>query len=362
MNSAAPKIKVSAETLRANDRVQLTRSGRFLIAELLTPHRVLSTSTRNGGQRDDLRFLVNHQSLEGSGHIARERHIIGLGLAAYHDSACSEIALDPTQVALMGTAANMNYAAIEEARFDDVHVLTAVTAGVQGNAACAGDPALWHESERGWEKVPYAGTINTIAIVNVPLTEGALARAAMTITEAKSAALAQLGVRSLYSYDLATGTGTDQYCLAAPLTDAKPRTDTGPHSKLGEVLGSAVRAATVEALRWQNGMEPSYTRGIFHALGRYGIPETRFFEDMAAHLTGDQLELLKRNNKSLFYEPYVAAAAYALAAILDRVRHGTLPPKWPKKLCANRPPCSPRTSPHNPIAGPNSAPSSAPSK
>ena len=32
--------------------------------------------------------------------------------------------------------------------------------------------------------------------------------------------------------------------------------------KLGEIIGVAVRRATLEALRWQNGLEASYTRGV----------------------------------------------------------------------------------------------------
>ena len=43
--------------------------------------------------------------------------------------------------------------------------------------------------------------------------------------------------------------------------------------KFGELVGRAVRDATLEALRWQNGLEASYTRGVFHALGRYGVRE-----------------------------------------------------------------------------------------
>ena len=43
------------------------RLGRYVVVELLAPHRVLSTSAVGGGQRDDLRFLVNHQSCEAQG-------------------------------------------------------------------------------------------------------------------------------------------------------------------------------------------------------------------------------------------------------------------------------------------------------
>ena len=85
--------------------------------------------------------------------------------------------------------------------------------------------------------------------------------------------LARLAVPSRYSSDLATGTGTDQYCAAAPIDGAPPLTSASPHVKLGELVGLAVRRATMECLRWQNGLEPSYTRSLVHALGRYGIGE-----------------------------------------------------------------------------------------
>ena len=315
------------EQLRSTAQFQLRRGGRFLVAELLVPHRILSTSTCNGGQSDTIRFLVNHQSCEGSDHWERHSVMVDRGLDHYHEEACRDIELPPESVALMGTAANMNYAAISEHSNEEVSVVAVVTAGVQGNATCAGDRASWRETEAGWSKIPsYAGTINTMVLVSRPLTEGALARAAMTATEGKSAALQQLAVRSLYSHDLATGTGTDQYCLAAPLEGAKPLTATSTHVELGEFIASAVRDATLEALRWQNGLEPSYTRSLLHALGRYGFAnEDQFYAALRAHLTERQLELLQKNSKSILYEPLVAASVYAYIAVLDRIRYGTLP-------------------------------------
>ena len=59
------------------------------------------------------------------------------------------------------------------------------------------------------------------------------------MTEAKSAALADLAVPSRYSPTIATGTGTDQFCLAAPLEPGRrARESTSPHVKLGEIIGT----------------------------------------------------------------------------------------------------------------------------
>jgi hypothetical protein len=205
-----------------------------------------------------------------------------------------------------------------------VEVTAIVTAGVESNATCAGDPATWHESADGIGKLQ-GGTINTILLINMPVSNAAMARLMTLAAEAKSAALQRLAVPSRYSADLATGTGTDQYCLAAPIGGTHRLTSASPHMKFGEIVGLAVRDATLEALRWQNGLEPSYTRGLIHALGRYGISEQVLFDRLATLLGASDFELLKRNFKAVIYEPHVGAAAHAFATVLDRARHGTLP-------------------------------------
>jgi adenosylcobinamide amidohydrolase len=316
----------SWECLRAEPLFELRRAGRFLVAELKGAHRVISTSARHGGWVDHIGWLVNHQSCEGTAHVDRHRVIVDAGMEAYHDRVCSEIDLPAGQTVVMGTAANMNYVAIVRESDQDVSVTAAVTAGVEGNATTAGEPATWRETDAGMQKVPaYAGTINTMLLINRPLTAAALARVVVTMTEGKTAALQRLAVPSKLHVDLATGTGTDQYCIAAPVSAGTTLTSSSPHIKLGELIGRATRDATIEALRWQNGLEVSYTRGLFHALGRFGVRETTVFEDIAPFLSEGDLDLLKKNSKAAFYEPLVGAAAHALAVVADRVRYGTLP-------------------------------------
>ena len=304
------------------------RQGRFVVAELNGQHRVMSTSSRVGGMRSDIRYLVNHQSCEGAGHSMRGSFIMRLGMDGYHDSVCAELEIDSSSAAIMGTAASMVYAAHEQATFENLQVDAIVTAGVEGNATCAGDPAQWVETPSGWSKLAeVAGTINTIVIVNQPLKPEAQIRALLTATEGKSAALMELGVSSRYSKDLATGTGTDQICIAAPLDETRYSYGaTNPHSKLGELLGRVTRAATRNALRWQNGLEPSMTRSLVHALRRFGFSESAFLAAMRQRLDDASMELLEKNKNAVLFEPQAAAAAFAFASVLDRVRFGVLPP------------------------------------
>jgi adenosylcobinamide amidohydrolase len=296
------------ETLLERREFTLKRRGRYLVAELAVPHGVLSTSVVNGGQTDHVRFLLNHQSCEGAGDLRLHDVIAEIGYAGYHERICADAGLPADSTVMMGTAANMNYAAVATETDEGVDVIAVVTGGVEGNATCAGDTANWRETDAGLQKVPaHAGTINTMVLVTRPLTPGALSRAVVTITEGKSAALQRLAVPSRQSLDLATGTGTDQFCIAAPAGTEGVRTSTSP------------------ALRWQNGLEPSYTRGVFHALGRYGVRESTFIDDISPLLEPPQLELLRKNVRALIYEPLVGAAAHALATVLDRVRHGAIP-------------------------------------
>src|SRR6185436_18976798 len=105
-------IKLNKQPLRETRSFTLHRQGRFLIAALAEDHLVLSTSVKCGGQQQALRYLVNHQSCEGAQHLERHELIKGMGQEAYHDLVCGEIGLPAGDVALLGTAANMNYAAV----------------------------------------------------------------------------------------------------------------------------------------------------------------------------------------------------------------------------------------------------------
>jgi len=179
------------ETLLRSSNTRTRRRGRFIVVDLEVPHRAITTSVRNGGQTEHLLHLVNHQSCEGSGHDVLLEFITARGEEAYHDLICSESGLAPERAAVMGTAANINYAAVVTRAHADVEVLAVVTAGVQTNATCAGDPAMWCETDGGFGSLPH-GTINTILLANVPVAIPTLARMIAVMTEAKSAALQRL--------------------------------------------------------------------------------------------------------------------------------------------------------------------------
>lgn len=337
-----------------NERYRLTRQGRYLSAILKRPHRVLSTCRLNGGLREDLTHIANHQSCEGVAHVVRETSNVGHGLEDYHRAACAAGRLPPESTALMATAANMQCAVLAQAEHADLAVSVVATAGVLGNATRAGDPAGWHEHHDGSRPVQRgeggafpnpsslartscalpappeagAGTIVTLVFINQPCTPACLVRAATLATEGKSAAVLDLRMPSLQSARLATGTGTDQLAIAAPLV----RTDegewerhwAGSHNTLGELVGHATHEAVTRCLLLQNGVCAELRRTLCAALGRHGCDEATLRELARAELDAPDANCFEHNLLALIHDPLSAAAAYGLAEILDLVDVGVL--------------------------------------
>ena len=108
------------------------------------------------------------------------------------------------------------------------------------------------------------GTINIILLTNMKLSSRAMARAIITATEAKTAVLQDLDVRSSVSPDRsqATGTGTDEVLV---VEGKGTRLDiAGGHCKLGELIAKAVYDGVKEAVLQQDGI--SAGRSVFRRL------------------------------------------------------------------------------------------------
>lgn len=319
----------------------LRRCDRYLSATFMRPHRVLSTCRINGGLREDLTHVANHQSGEGVAHVVRDDRLTSHGLDAYHRAACAAGGLPAASTALMATAANMQCAVLARADHAELSVTVAATAGVLGNATRAGDPSGWHEHREGSRPVvprdraasdhgapPEAGsgTIVTLVFVNRPCTPACLVRAATLVTEGKSAAVLDLRMPSLQSPRLATGTGTDQLAIAAPLAREGDweRHWAGGHNTLGELLGQATHQAVTRCLLLQNGVCAELRRSLCAALGRHGCDEQSLQALAHAELDPADANCFVRNLLAIVHDPLTAAAAYALAEILDLMQTGVL--------------------------------------
>jgi adenosylcobinamide hydrolase len=153
-------------------------------------------------------------------------------------------------IAAVGTAADMDNLAVVTKEYKPFIVTALVTAGAKTNALRTGvDEGIHIEGEEP------KGTVNIFILTNAKLTDGAMSRAMITITEAKTAAFEDLSVPSSYTRNVqATGTGTDSIIVVSGT--AGPRvTYTGGHSKIGELIGKTVHVAVIEALGKQNGFK-----------------------------------------------------------------------------------------------------------
>lgn len=318
---------------------RLERTGRVVSAHFAAPHRVVGTCGINGGLREDLLAVYNHQSCEPAGHHDRVAPYLSRQARTEHDHVCHVVGLDPHRTAALGTAADMARLGMSRRTFRGVQVVAACTAGVEGNAGRAGDPAGMVEHGGRYQAIgpderPLIGTIVTMLFINHEVTPGALVRAVVTATEAKTAVLTDLQVGSRYSLERATGTGTDQITVAARLGDEHPLTGTGHHTVLGEMIGQTVREAVADALALQNGLTPTAQCSLVAQLGRFGLTTPLLVAGARRVLNTADADLFEANVQAIDHDPLIVAAAAALAAVVDQVRVGIVPSTCTQELVA----------------------------
>ena len=185
------------------------------------------------------------------------RHELGgnVYVRKIQEKIAKDLGLKREEVALMSTAADMDNLAVVTKVFKPFVVTALVTAGAKTNAQRTGvDEGTYIEGDEP------KGTVNVLILTNARLTDGAMARALITITEAKTAAFEDLRIPSSYTKTVqATGTGTDSIIIASGTTGPKV-TYTGGHNRIGELIGKAVYEAVIEALGKQNGFKKEAAR------------------------------------------------------------------------------------------------------
>jgi adenosylcobinamide hydrolase len=211
--------------------VTLTRSlvagpaGPMLVVDLGQELRCISSAVLGGGL-GRVRSWLNLQVPAGYARTDPERHLC-------------EAARDvvPPVVGMMTAAA---VAAVEDVARGSVRVFA--TVGLGRPLAAAG-PAVVPRPEGP----PPAGTINILAVVDMPLTETGLVGAVQTLVEAKAQALAAAGVQAPNAEGFATGTASDALLVACPL--AVPGTAASPFCGPATAHGADLALAVFEAVR-----------------------------------------------------------------------------------------------------------------
>ncbi|MCF8032917.1 MAG: adenosylcobinamide amidohydrolase [Desulfarculaceae bacterium] len=218
-----------------------------LLIKLKQPCGVLSTLE---GPRQGISWVGNH-------YLPPPTWLLGGhgGLAGLRSRVLGVLGLEAGSASLLYTGADMANLAVKRASLDGRTAYALVTAGVRGNALRLAAESKGHLGP---------GTINILILTNRRLTPRAMARALITATEAKTAALEDLDVRSSYAplKYAATGTGTDNILVVQGQGPVEKLT--GGHSPMGGLIALAVRAGVLEAVERQNRLRAG--RSVFKRL------------------------------------------------------------------------------------------------
>jgi len=210
------------------------------------------------------------------------------------------IGRESVDTSLLFTGADMDNLSVQRRQYKQMSVYVLVTAGVRSNAVrMAEDIGAWYEP----------GTINMIILANMQLTPRAMNRAIISATEAKTAALQDLDIRSSYTAlrNPATGTGTDNIIV---VQGTGMRIDNaGGHSKMGELIAKAVYAGVQEAVFKQNGIVRE--RHLMHRLKDRKITLFGLMGDCTCGI--DRSRLIRELERLLMDPAYTGFIESALA-------------------------------------------------
>lgn len=273
-----------------------------LVLRFTTPQTVLSTAEGNAQavQAVGNTSVPMHASL---GHMA-------FGVEQVRRDVAANLGYTQATYTGMMTSADMDNLSVQVRREGDLKAVALVTAGTRGNA------------QRMSKDVGYAhasGTINILLLTNRTLAPEAMARAIITATEAKSAALLDLDIRSTalpWPYQ-ATGTGTDSMIVVqgeGPLVSY-----TGGHAKIGELIAKAVHAGVTEALIGQNGIKAG--RSVLQRLDERKLGLERLVQLYPSILHPQELE---RRLERALEEPAIAGFIETAMAISDASGSGQI--------------------------------------
>ncbi len=276
-----------------------------LIIEFKTPMSVVSTLE---GQREGIRTVGNHFAPLPCWCLGHDK-----GLEGQREQVCRVVRHAQEDSCFLFTGADMDHMAIVSKKYRDLEVVALVTAGVRMNAMRMGeDEGNFYEP----------GTINMILLSNMKLSPRAMTRAVITATEAKTAALQDMDIRSSFSpmAHQATGTGTDNMIVVQGT--GKAIENAGGHSRLGELIARAVYDGVKEAVYKQNGLIPD--RNVLQRLNERGISIYELLSLYECECGVNKFDMVNKV-ENLLLKPEYASFVCAALALSDDYERGQVP-------------------------------------
>lgn len=294
--------------------VKLIQKENVLAVLSEAPLNTISSAFHNGGGLKKTNAILNVEVLKS--YSDRSLHD---NPEAYIMESSRKIGLNESFIGMVTAAAVENFSLVSK-REDDLAVSVIVTAADNEGNTC-------DHSESAGETIEVKeieGTINIIVIIDGNPTESCLAGSLITITEAKTAALRELDIRSRYSGDEATGTITDSV-VVAETNRGNPIVYGGPASKLGQLVGNCTRKAVKEAVMKANECMPS--RSIIARLKERHLSIYRLATELSKSksLNLDKKTLEYYIEKTLRAEPFAAWIVMAAVKMDEEVKNNLIP-------------------------------------
>ena len=301
------KIKINLDYIK-DARIDFSNiydfTNKSLIVEFNQPINVLSTLE---GERNKVKTIGNHYSPLSCWAVGHKEGLEGIRERVFRILNKSE-----KDSSFLFTAADVERFAIVEEKYKDLSIYAVVTAGVESNAMrMSKDDGDFYEP----------GTVNILILPNMKFTKRAMTRAIITATEAKSAALQDLDIRSVYKPEYqATGTGTDNLIIVEGSGD-KPLDNSGGHTKLGELIAKAVYKGVTEAVYNQNGFISG--RDIFQRLKerKISIGSNLSFEECECGITK---RLMSSELEKILLKPEYASFISSSFSLSDDYERGLI--------------------------------------
>ncbi len=217
--------------------------GNALVVRSQVPFRAISSAVLNGGLAH-ASSILNLQV--ASSYVCEEPE------ALLWRAIKTRRNLKPPVIGLM-TAADIRNYALTIKNVGNLTVATIITAGLSHPATSGDDMAYGY---------PKAGTINVIIIIDGNPNDACLVNAVMTATEAKAAALHELGIRSKFSGEISTGTTSDAVVIAAT-GRGRPIVYAGTATTLGYLIARSMREGLKKAVAKQRRSKGGLKLGKF---------------------------------------------------------------------------------------------------
>jgi adenosylcobinamide hydrolase len=291
------------ERIDLAENVRLVVEGNVLAVFCDSALKTVSSAYFNGGIKQ-VKTLLNIGVPEG--YSDRSLHLDPL---EFITSSAASVGVTEDYLAMVTAAKIKNYSLVTK-KADGFSVSVAATAGCQHGESSG--------EEMNVQEI--TGTINIIVFIDGNPNDSCMVASVITATEAKSAALRDLDVRSRYTGDSATGSVTDSVTVA---TTGKGQNLIlgGPASKLGKLVGSCTRQAVSEALLKQ---EPFWgTRTVLDRLKERHLPVEKLAAEISKiegmEISAEKLTETLKNN------PTALASLLAAAKMDDDYKKNLLP-------------------------------------